>query len=165
MVTNSRVSLGCVFWIVTWTALAAIGWMVWKHRSRNHPMILELARRAREFTRSLAEKYPHDARIQAFAQDVERVQFERSIGSAGYSVNKGERIAVCVDEGITNDTIFVMIHELAHIYTQDWGHTDRYWSNFAMLLREAETTGLWTRVNYAEVPSRVCQDRINFTPR
>lgn len=165
MDANSNASFEVVFWIVALTTFAAISWAVWKRRSRNHPLILELARRAREFSRSMAEKYPNDARMQAFAQDVETVQFERSIGNAGYSVNKGERIAVCVDDGITNDTIFVMLHELAHIYTQDWGHTEKYWANFAMLLREAETTGLWTRVNYAKVPSRVCRDRIDFTPR
>lgn len=165
MAASSDTYVGCVYWVVIWTTLAAIAWVVWKKRSRNHPMVLELARRARAFARYLAEKYPNDARMQAFAQDVETVQFERSLVNAGYSVNKGERIAVCVDEGITNDTIFVMLHELAHVYTQDWGHTDQYWSNFAMLLREAEITGLWTRIDYARTPSRLCQDRIDFTPR
>ena len=57
-----------------------------------------------------------------------------------YSVNKGEKISICVrhkDKTFIDDNIiiFVVIHELAHVMTKSVGHTKEFWSNFKYLLK------------------------------
>ena len=52
-----------------------------------------------------------------------------------YSVNKGEKISICLrnkgDNTFEDDNIimFVVLHELAHLITIDVGHTKKFWNN------------------------------------
>lgn len=146
--------------------MAAVAvWAFWQWMTRPDKHLRKLEQMAHAFVDRLAQKFAKNEHIQQFRKDVHATPFRRSFWSAGYSVNKGEAIALCTRHGITNDVVFVMIHELAHIYTHEWGHTDRYWSNFAFLLREAGEQGIWKRVDYAEAPSEVCGDPIEFLPK
>tara|TARA_B100000686_G_scaffold354339_1_gene464036 strand:+ start:4254 stop:4820 length:567 start_codon:yes stop_codon:yes gene_type:complete len=86
-----------------------------------------------------------------------------------YSVNKGEKISLCIrkldNTFIENNTIlFVVIHELAHVMTEEVGHTDLFWSNMKYLLEEAEKIGIYQPINYKERPVQYCGMEINTTP-
>ena len=151
--------------LTTGMMIVVAAWALWRWFTGPDDHLRKLERMAHAFADRLAQKYPTNEHIQRFRDDVRETGFRRSFLSAGYSINKGETIALCTRNGITNDVVFVLIHELAHVYTHEWGHTDRYWSNFAFLLREAEEQGLWKRVDYSESPADVCGDPIEFLPK
>ncbi len=87
-----------------------------------------------------------------------------------YSVNKGEKISICIrrkgDKTFIDDNtiMFVVIHELAHVMTDEVGHTPLFWENMKFLLEEAEKVGIYRPVNYSEEPSQYCGMEINTTP-
>lgn len=58
-----------------------------------------------------------------------------------------------------NTSVFVLMHELAHLATDEYGHPPEFWSNMRFLLELAERTGLYsyqdfeaTRVSYCGHP-------------
>lgn len=72
----------------------------------------------------------------------------------GYTVNKGECIRIRV-RGMTSggedsifldesEVLYVLIHELAHIITDSYGHTEEFKDNFRKLLKCAKEMGLKT---------------------
>ena len=86
-----------------------------------------------------------------------------------YSVNKGEKISICVrqpDNTFINDNIiiFVFIHELAHVMTKEVGHTPKFWDNMAYLLEQGEKIGIYIPEDYGENPVDYCGMEINSTP-
>ena len=86
-----------------------------------------------------------------------------------YSVNKGEKLSLCIrkedDTFIDHNTIlFVVIHELAHIMTEEIGHTPLFWENMRYLLEKAEDEKIYRPVNYVEEPVRYCGMEINTSP-
>ena len=97
---------------------------------------------------------------------------ETGIGAkyTSYSVNKGEKISICIRQTsdnsfIDNNTIlFVVIHELAHVMTKSVGHTPEFWDNMKYLLEEGEKIGIYKPINYKKSPKRYCGMEINSTP-
>ena len=87
-----------------------------------------------------------------------------------YSVNKGEKISICIrdieDETFIDDNtvLFVVIHELSHIMTHEVGHTPLFWNNMKYLLEVGEQIGIYQPVNYSENPKQYCGMEINTTP-
>ena len=87
-----------------------------------------------------------------------------------YSVNKGEKIAICLrkvkdDQFLDENTIlFVVIHELSHVMTEEVGHPPIFWENMKFLLEEAEKIGIYNPVNYVKDPHDYCGMEINTTP-
>ena len=86
-----------------------------------------------------------------------------------YSVNKGERISICVrqeDNTFIDDNIiiFVFIHELAHVMTEEVGHTKKFWDNMAYLLEKGEQIGIYVPEDYSKQPVDYCGMEINSTP-
>ncbi len=69
----------------------------------------------------------------------ERPQNESEVG---YTVNKGKEIRVCLRDGdgkfINKDVVlFIILHEIAHIITNSYGHTDEFWENYKILEKHA----------------------------
>lgn len=87
-----------------------------------------------------------------------------------YSVNKGEQLALCLrnaddDRFVeTNLILFVSIHELAHVMTNEVGHTDKFWNNMKYLLEQAEKIGVYKPEDYGTNPKMYCGQEINSTP-
>tara|TARA_Y100001958_G_C21202153_1_gene528660 strand:- start:3 stop:575 length:573 start_codon:yes stop_codon:yes gene_type:complete len=89
-----------------------------------------------------------------------------------YSLNKGEEICLCLREPDNeleiiddmNTLMFVLIHELSHLMTDDIGHTDKFWNNMAYLLRKANEISLYTPINYSVNPVMYCGINIDETP-
>ena len=87
-------------------------------------------------------------------------------GYTSYSINKGERIVMCIrqtDGAFVDENVvfYVAVHELAHIMTTDVGHTPTFWANFRFLLREAIAIGLYNKVDYQSSPSDYCGIKIS----
>lgn len=87
-----------------------------------------------------------------------------------YSVNKGEELSICIREKdtekfIDNNTIlFVAIHELSHIMTDETGHTPLFWDNMKFLLEKASSLGIYQVEDYSSSPVMYCGMEINSTP-
>ncbi len=86
-----------------------------------------------------------------------------------YSVNKGEKIAICLrhtDKTFMNmnTIIFVTIHELAHIMTISTGHTKEFWDNMRFILEQGERIGIYNPVDYKKFNEKYCGMIINSTP-
>tara|TARA_Y100001958_G_C21172399_1_gene503912 strand:+ start:336 stop:911 length:576 start_codon:yes stop_codon:yes gene_type:complete len=87
-----------------------------------------------------------------------------------YSVNKGEELSLCIrekdtEEFIDNNTIlFVAIHELSHIMTDEIGHTPLFWDNMKYLLEKASSQGIYQIINYNDSPVMYCGMKIDSTP-
>lgn len=87
-----------------------------------------------------------------------------------YSVNKGEKISICIrnkeNNIFMNDNIimFVVIHELAHIMTIQIGHPKEFWDNMKYLLEKAEEINLYNPEDYEKNPQIYCGMEINSSP-
>jgi hypothetical protein len=87
-----------------------------------------------------------------------------------YSVNKGDELSICIRDRKTekfldyNTTVFVSIHELAHIMSKSRGHTEEFWLNMKYLLIKASEIGIYTQVDYSKNPTTYCGQEINSTP-
>lgn len=73
----------------------------------------------------------------------ERPQNEPEVG---YTVNKGKEIRVCLrdenDKFIEKDVVlFIVLHEIAHIVTDSYGHTTEFWDNYKKLEKYARMHG------------------------
>lgn len=142
-------------------------WYVHRRFSGSNATLRVLERDTREFVDHLHETYPHDERVRALKTGTSNTRFQ-SLSlwheDVGYSIDKGKILAVCTSDGPTNEAIFVILHELAHIATEEWGHTDAFWENFAFLLDEAEAYGWYRRVDYEQTPGTICGTAIRHQP-
>jgi hypothetical protein len=89
-------------------------------------------------------------------------------GSLAYSLNK-DSIHVCVraaDGSLAdeNTATFVLIHELAHIATHSYGHTDEFWNNMKYLLEVAEKLGFYRYVHHGKTPTTLCGHQLGTSP-
>ena len=77
-------------------------------------------------------------------------------GYTSYTINKGERIIVCIREKDTmkfsdeNAVMYVVIHELTHMAITEIGHTPLFWDKFKWFLEEAVEIGIYKKVDYAK---------------
>ena len=87
-----------------------------------------------------------------------------------YSVNKGEQLAICLrdikDDTFINDNLiyFVSIHEMAHVMTDEVGHTKKFWDNMRYLLEQSQQLGFYTPEDYSKSPQSYCGLDITSTP-
>lgn len=97
---------------------------------------------------------------------------ERSGGDTSYVINKGDVFAMCLRDPKNdhkldpkfNTLSFVLIHELAHLFSSTYGHDDIFWNNFKFLLQEAELVGLYEAVNYKRDGSPYCGIVVTYSP-
>jgi hypothetical protein len=91
--------------------------------------------------------------------------------TTSYSENKGEKIILCIRDKIPpykfvdeNTTMFVLLHEMAHLMTTTVGHTPEFWANFKRILHDAVHCGIYTAVNYTRTPVKYCGMTITDSP-
>ena len=86
--------------------------------------------------------------------------------------DKGKIFALCLREKVTgknkiehyNTTMFVTLHELAHIADENWGHEVEFWRVFKLLLAEAVEIGIYKPINYSHEPKQYCGIDITYNP-
>lgn len=90
--------------------------------------------------------------------------------STSYSINKGEQLVFCIRDKLNNSIhdintlMFVAIHELAHIVTNELQHTKKFWNNMKKLLHRAEDIGVYKYVDYSTNPVEYCGMMIDSSP-
>tara|TARA_B100001758_G_scaffold149166_1_gene128578 strand:- start:1395 stop:1994 length:600 start_codon:yes stop_codon:yes gene_type:complete len=87
---------------------------------------------------------------------------EMKSGVTSYTVNKGEKIVVCLRQRNNNfveinTLMYVIIHELAHICDlTSQQHDEKFWNNFEWLLEHAVNIGIYNYVNYSKDEEPYC---------
>lgn len=90
--------------------------------------------------------------------------------STSYSINKGEQLVFCIRDKLNNSIhdintlMFVAIHELSHIVTNELQHTKKFWNNMKKLLHRAEDIGVYRYVDYSTNPVEYCGMMIDGAP-
>ena len=90
--------------------------------------------------------------------------------TTSFTVNKGDSMAICIrsmETGALEDihTLeFVVLHELAHVITETWGHEIPFWVNFKWVLQNANAAGIHTPIDYRKMPIRYCGMNVNYNP-
>jgi hypothetical protein len=92
--------------------------------------------------------------------------------TTSYTTNKGEIISLCLREKQSGknkfhsiDVLkFVFLHELAHIVTPEYQHTDVFWNNFRFLLDFTEKENLYVSKDYAKQNELYCGINIKYNP-
>ena len=122
-------------------------------------------------------KFPDKAQVKQLMKNFE-AEPSRFIESTpdsdltSYSVNKGESVHLCLrqrekdDESLVKEDVimFVAIHEMAHMITKSVGHGPDFWNNFAWLIKEAETSGLYKSYDFKAHPVKYCGMSITDQP-
>jgi predicted metal-dependent hydrolase len=87
---------------------------------------------------------------------------EMKSGVTSYTVNKGEKIVVCLRQRNNNfveinTLMYVIIHELAHIcdLTSEQ-HDEKFWNNFEWILEHAVNIGIYNYVDYSKDQEPYC---------
>jgi hypothetical protein len=89
-------------------------------------------------------------------------------GYTSYSINKGEKIVLCLrnrDKLMDLNTMtFVVLHEFAHLATESIGHTEEFWANFKWILEESINIGIYTRQDFQNNNVDYCGIKITSSP-
>ena len=87
--------------------------------------------------------------------------------SAAYTINKGN-IYLCIltknkfnDE---NDAFFVILHELAHVMSNSYGHGEEFKTNFNFIVKLAVKLNLWKPAQYENKPVDYCGVTVTQSP-
>jgi hypothetical protein len=92
-----------------------------------------------------------------------KIQERKDTKEIGYTINKGEKIGLCLDDD-ENTLFFVVLHELSHVITKEYGHTDKFWKNFEFMIKQAVKLGVYDYKDYNKNPINYCNYKISYTP-
>lgn len=92
--------------------------------------------------------------------------------NTSYVDDKGKVFALCLREKKSgqnnfhdeNTLKFVVLHEMAHMATQSYGHEDEYWTNFKFLIQEAKAAGLYEPADFSKSPINYCSLDVDYNP-
>jgi hypothetical protein len=63
-----------------------------------------------------------------------------------------------------NTLIFVVLHEMAHVGSNTWGHDSNFWKINKFLIDEAVECGIYKPINYLLSPEYYCNTLISYNP-
>ena len=88
-----------------------------------------------------------------------------------YTINKGEIISICLrylnDKEKFHDynsLSFVILHELAHVFSITYDHDITFWKHFKFLLQEAIIIDIYKPINYKLKPINYCGIEVKYNP-
>ena len=105
-----------------------------------------------------------------FTDSTEIIESAPNPEYTSYTLNKGEKMVFCLrslnDNTLhkKNTLMFVAIHELAHVLSDEIGHKDEFHKNFKFLLKEAIKINIYKNINYNKTPQNYCGMEINENP-
>ncbi len=142
------------------------GQLFWVKRAPGQDLV---ANRLEELTDKLwqlldaaDDAYPGDFRIANIrARWNGRLNETETPGDIAFSLNKND-VYVCVRSPKTglledrNTSMYVLLHEIAHVATDTYGHPPEFWVNFRWLLEVAEKLRLYKYEDFDEVQTTFC---------
>lgn len=112
----------------------------------------------------MVRKYPRDKAVQRMQRNYNPDALSEGgaeVGYTSYSVNKGEKIVMCLRQSggsfvEENVLTYVALHELAHLMTKEVGHPKPFWDNFARIVEDAIEIGVYKNVDFNSHPQPYC---------
>lgn len=120
-----------------------------------------------------SNELPDAVRAKRLKENWKSVSFEpigppelwrRTMDTIAFVTNKKEVFMMCVDNRDENTMRFVMIHELAHMMSESYGHDSEFGTNFSELLKIAVSLGKYSPVDYSRRNSKYCMFPITSSP-
>jgi hypothetical protein len=92
-----------------------------------------------------------------------------SDSSAAFTLNKSKEIRICIRDKDgnfedPNTSMFVLLHELAHVASITYGHDNEFKQNFSVITQIASGLGLYKPEDFYSNPKTYCGVNINTTP-
>ena len=89
--------------------------------------------------------------------------------SAAYTLNKSSEIRLCIRDQNgnfedPNTSMFVILHELAHVMSISYNHTEEFKNNFSYITHLASSLGIYRPEDFTKHPKTYCGTSINTTP-
>jgi uncharacterized protein YxeA len=89
--------------------------------------------------------------------------------SAAYTLNKSTEIRLCIRDSNggfedQNTSMFVVLHELAHVMSISYGHESEFKNNFSFITHLASALGIYKPQDFKNIPKTYCGVEINSTP-
>lgn len=89
--------------------------------------------------------------------------------SAAYTLNKCSELRLCIRKSNgsfenINTSMFVVLHELAHVMSVSFGHGDEFKENFSYIVHLASKLKLYSPEDFNNSPKTYCGVEINSTP-
>lgn len=137
--------------------------------ARSADTLARVSRRVRHLMQHMLHSFPADKAVRRLRRfdpsDV--VEIASKDKRAAYMMNKGEQMSLCLypnnrggkineEPYDHNILMYVSMHELAHVMTETNGHDDMFYKNFALLLREAMSIGLYVKHDFMKNPVDYC---------
>lgn len=122
----------------------------------------------------LKERHPTDQRVIRLNERFPNTSLAEADGSGkhtSYSINKGEKIVLCLRAKDGSDSLvdenlllFVALHEISHIMTKSVGHTPEFWGNFKFVLENCQQAGLYQCIDFSRDPKKYCGITVTNSP-
>jgi hypothetical protein len=131
--------------------------------------LAQLERSLRRMVRRARDRWPGDPRLLNIKARWNGTLREARPGNdIAYSIGK-DAVYVCVRDadGLVDDLntcTFVLLHELAHVATDKWGHPPEFWKNMRYLLEVAEQTGYYSYQSFEKEHVTYCGRPIASSP-
>jgi plasmid maintenance system antidote protein VapI len=128
-----------------------------------------LEQRLRRLLEGAATIMPDDPRVAAIWRRWDGTLAEvEAADEVAFSIDKTS-VHLCLRDASgrvedLNASTFVMLHELAHVATADYGHSPEFWANMRFLLELAERLGVYTYENYDAKRTTFCGHPLGASP-
>ena len=162
--------LGLVFFMLKWSPMAwqqaKSGKMYWVKRGPGQELVAnrleQLTTDLKRLLDSADDLYPGDPRIANIrARWNGRLNETEHPGEIAFSLNKND-VYVCVRSPSTgliedyNTSVYVLLHEIAHVATDTYGHPPEFWTNMRWFLEVAERMKMYTYEDFDTVQTTFC---------
>jgi hypothetical protein len=159
---------------MTWVRSAVTGKM---YKVKNVPdaqtvadRLAALEVRLVQFLKDASARAPGDARLANIRKrwdgTLSEVEHDKDVA---YSMAK-DSVSVCVRSSAQgaleseNTSMFVLLHELAHVATDEYGHCSKFWDNMKFLLEIAEATGFYAYQDFEASSDSYCGRPLESSP-
>lgn len=131
--------------------------------------LASLELRLRKFLHDAESVAPGDHRLKNIRERWNGTLAEINDDSdVAYSMGK-DAVSLCVRTGdgsleSENSAMYILLHELAHVATDSYGHKPEFWSNMRFLLEIAEATGAYTYQDFDSTAVSYCGRPLSGSP-
>ena len=129
--------------------------------------INEIQVKIKKLVKYMKKLYPNHKEIHKLSNNIIIKEIPNKYkNKVGYTLNK-TKIYICLTDEKgdiyknDNELYYIMLHELAHLITKSYHHTDEYMNNFKLIVRLAIKLHIYKYTNYNNTPKIYCNKLID----
>lgn len=140
-----------------------------KNKTKISESVNEIQDMATDFVKVLVLEFPDDKhviRLKRWSGVIRELPYNDK-GILASNTNKGDYISLCMVDArgelnTRNEIIWVLLHELAHLMTNEYEHNSEFWKHNRFLVDQASKKGIYIVINYKEDPIKFCGDVLSY---